>query len=180
MKNESFAYRWRLTGRILLYAVLSLAVIPVFTLIMGTQDNILLVSMSAMGNTSGNMHFWFILWTIVFCAYFAGFMGYLLMLTRNTHSKIRGFVYFAIAVLIVGNIIPFLPETFPGFAQPHAVCADPEKFLYGLIQENVDICLDYMGGSDRTYELIRDTEHYRNDGHHSCICFSLRNFGTAV
>ena len=123
MKNESFAYRWRLTGGIILYAGLSLAVIPVFTLIMGTQDNILLVSMSAMGNASGNMRFWVILWTIVFCAYFAGFMGYLLMLTRNTHSKIRGFVYFAIAVLIVGNIIPFLPETFPGFAQLHNFCA---------------------------------------------------------
>ena len=82
---------------------------------MGNKDNILTTSMSAMGNTSGNMHFWFIIWTIVFCAYFASFMGYLLMLTKNTHSKIRGFVYFAIVVLIRGISSRFCPRHFPDF-----------------------------------------------------------------
>ena len=95
MKDEMSKYRRRLFGGLIFYGIFSLGIIPFFTLIMGTKDNILTTSMSAMGNTSGNMHFWFIIWTIVFCAYFASFMGYLLMLTKNTHSKIRGFVYFA-------------------------------------------------------------------------------------
>lgn len=123
MKDEMSKYRRRLFGGLIFYGIFSLGIIPAFTLIMGTKDNILTTSMSAMGNASSSMHFWFIIWTIVFCAYFAGFMGYLLMLTKNTHSKIRGFVYFAIAVLIVGNFFPFLPETFPGFSSLHNFCA---------------------------------------------------------
>lgn len=116
-------YRRRLVGGLILYGILSLGLIPVFTLYMGTQDNILTVSMSAMGNTSVSMHLLFVVWTIVFCVYFASFMGYLLMLTKNTHSKIRGFVTFATVVLVVGNIFPFLPETLPGFAELHNLFA---------------------------------------------------------
>ncbi len=107
----------------IIYGILSLGLIPVFTLYMGTQDNILTVSMSAMGNTSVSMHLLFVVWTLIFCGYFASFMGYLLMLTKNTHSKIRGFVTFATVVLIVGNIFPFLPETLPGFAELHNLFA---------------------------------------------------------
>ncbi len=116
-------YRRRLVSGLILYGILSLGVIPIFTLYMGTQDNVLTTSMSAMGNTSGGMHLLFIIWTLIFCGYFASFMGYLLMLTKNTHSKIRGFVTFATVVLIVGNIFPFLPETLPGFAELHNLFA---------------------------------------------------------
>ncbi|MEA5002640.1 MAG: hypothetical protein VB081_03995 [Christensenella sp.] len=116
-------YKKRLIGGMILYGILSLGVIPIFTLYMGTQDNILNVSMSAMGNTSTSMHILFVVWTLIFCGYFASFMGYLLMLTKNTHSKIRGFVTFATVVLIVGNIFPFLPETLPGFAEMHNLFA---------------------------------------------------------
>jgi len=116
-------YKRRLTSGLIWYGFLSLGLVPVFTLMMGTKANIFTTSMSAMGNAGGGTHLWFILWTIVFCAVFSSFIGYLLMLTRNTHSKVRILVYFAVAVLIFGNIIPFLPDTFPGFAWLHNFCA---------------------------------------------------------
>ncbi len=122
-EKEMSNYRKRLLGGLIVYGILSLGVIPVFTLIMGVRDNVFTVSMSAMGNTGGWVHLFFIIWTLVFCGYFSSFMGYLLMLTKNTHSKIRGFVTFATAVLIFGNIVPFLPETLPGFAWMHNFCA---------------------------------------------------------
>lgn len=126
-------YRRRIVGGMILYGILSLGVIPIFTLYMGTKDNILTVSMSAMGNTSVSVHLLFIIWTLVFCGYFASFVGYLLMLTKNTHSKIRGFVTFATAVLIVGNVFPFLPELFPGFAGMHNLFAQISSISLAII-----------------------------------------------
>jgi len=126
-------YRRRIVGGMILYGILSLGVIPIFTLYMGTKDNVLTVSMSAMGNTSVSVHLLFIIWTLVFCGYFASFVGYLLMLTKNTHSKIRGFVTFATAVLIVGNIVPFLPELFPGFAGMHNLFAQISSISLAII-----------------------------------------------
>lgn len=123
MKDEMSGYRKRIVGGMIIYGIFSLGIIPVFTLIMGARDNVLTVSMSAMGSTSVSIHLLFIVWTIVFCGYFSSFMGYLLMLTKNTRSKIRGFVTFATAILIFGNIVPFLPETFPAFAWLHNFCA---------------------------------------------------------
>lgn len=134
MKTEKLSnYRKRIIGGLILYGILSLGVIPIFTLYMGTQDNVLTVSMSAMGNTSNSMHVLFIVWTLVFCGYFASFVGYLLMLTKNTHSKIRWFVSFATVVLIIGNIFPFLPEIFPGLAGMHNLFAQISSISLAVI-----------------------------------------------
>ncbi len=134
MKTEKLSqYRRRIVGGLIVYGILSLGIIPIFTLYMGTQDNILTVSMSAMGNTSTGMHVLFIVWTLVFCGYFASFVGYLLMLTKNTHSRIRGFVTFATVVLIIGNIFPFLPEIFPGFAGLHNLFAQISSISLAVI-----------------------------------------------
>ena len=131
MENALKHYKKRIIFGLIFYGIFSLGIVPIFTLIMGTKDNIITTSMSAMGNSGSGVHVWFIIWTIVFCAYFASFVGYLLMLTKNTHSKIRGFVYFAIAVLIFGNIMPFVPETFPGRAQIHNFCAQISMGIFG-------------------------------------------------
>lgn len=133
MENALKHYKKRIIFGLIFYGIFSLGIVPIFTLIMGTKDNIITTSMSAMGNSGSGVHVWFIIWTIVFCAYFASFVGYLLMLTKNTHSKIRGFVYFAIAVLIFGNIMPFVPETFPGMAQIHNFCAQISSISLAVI-----------------------------------------------
>ncbi len=121
--KDSKDYKYRLKTALIWYGALSLIVVPLFTLIMGLQDNIFTVSMSAMGNTGGWVHLFFIIWTITFCAYFSSFMGYLLMLTQNTHSRIRILVFIATIVLIFGNLMPFLPNEFPMAAELHNVCA---------------------------------------------------------
>lgn len=121
--KSSKDYRYRLKTALIWYGALSLIVIPIFTLIMGTRDNILSVSMSAMGNTDGWVHLLFIIWTISFCVYFSSFVGYLLILTQNTHSRIRILVSIATVILIIGNLVPFLPDEFPMAAELHNVCA---------------------------------------------------------
>ncbi len=133
MKKGLQNYQKRVKGALVWYGVLALGVVPIFTLLMGTKDNILTTSMSAMGNADGGIHLMFIIWTILFCAVFTSFVGYILILTKNTHSKIRILIYIAVAVLIFGNILPFLPETFPGFAELHNFCAQISSISLAVV-----------------------------------------------
>lgn len=103
--------------------VVAACVVTVFTLFMGTRDNVLTTSMSAMGNTGRPMHLAFIVWTIVFCGYFGSIVGFILILTQNTKSKIRIFVYIAAGIMIFGDIMPFVPAEHPIAARLHDLCA---------------------------------------------------------
>lgn len=104
------------------YAVWLAATI-VLTLWEGTQANILTTSMSAMGNASGPSHVLFLVWTIVFCAYFASLTGFMLVITQNRGSILRKFVYVAVAIMIFGDLMPFVPDVHPISSWLHDVCA---------------------------------------------------------
>ncbi|MEG0703238.1 MAG: hypothetical protein RR449_06670 [Christensenella sp.] len=132
-KHEISSYRKRIIGGLIGYGILSLGVIPIFTIWLGTRSDPFSMSMSAMGNANGGMHFLFIIWTILFCSYFASFVGYLLMLTKNTHSKIRFIVSLATLALIFGNIVPFLPDVLPGFTWFHNFCAQFSSVSLAII-----------------------------------------------
>ncbi len=123
LQDTVVSYNKRMRSSIIFWGILALGVIPVLTLLVGTQDNVLTTSMSAMGSSSGLSFVLFVIWTIAFCVFFASMVGYILMLTRNNKSKVRKFVYFAVGVLIFGNVMPFVPDVLPGFAALHDFCA---------------------------------------------------------
>ncbi|MEG0251805.1 MAG: hypothetical protein RR580_06475 [Christensenellaceae bacterium] len=132
MNSNLSNYKKRLISGMIVYGIFALGIVPVFTLIMGTHANILTESMSAMGSMSG-MHVWFILWTIIFCVFFSSFVGYILILTKNTHSKIRILVYIATAMLVFGNILPFIPDEFPMMMYIHNFCAQISSISLAII-----------------------------------------------
>lgn len=133
METKGSYYRRRMIGGLIIYGILALGVLPIFTLYMGTQGNIFQISMSEMGNANVFRHLLFIIWTILFCSVFSSFIGYLLLLTKNTKSKIRFLVTFAVVVLIIGNIIPFLPELFPIFAGMHNLFAQISSVTLAIV-----------------------------------------------
>lgn len=104
------------------YTIIGCFVIA-FTLYMGTHGDVFTTSMSAMGNTGTGMHITFVIWTIVFCVYFGSIVGFILILTRNTRSRIRTFVYIAAAIMTFGDIMPFVPTEHPVAAWLHNTCA---------------------------------------------------------
>jgi len=133
LKTGLEKYQKRLKNALVWYGVFALIVVPIFTLYMGTRQNIFVVSMSAMGSEGGLIHLLFIIWTIVFCAVFASFLGFLLILTQNTHSRIRILLYIAVGILIFGNLLPFLPQEFPGVAELHNFCAQISSISLAVI-----------------------------------------------
>lgn len=99
------------------------AAVIIYTLFQGCQGNVLTTSMSAMGNTGSLMHISFIVWTIVFCGYFGSLSGFIMILTQHAKSKVRMLVYIAVAVMIFGDIVPFVPTEHPVMAWLHNTCA---------------------------------------------------------
>lgn len=108
------------------------AVVIVYTLFRGCRGNVLTTSMSVMGNQSTVAHLSFIVWTIVFCSYFGSLTGFILILTHHIHSKIRVFVYIAVAIMIVGDVMPFVPEVHPVAAFMHNTCAQISSISLAL------------------------------------------------
>jgi len=133
MKRGLENYQRRVKGALVWYGILALFIVPAFTLFMGTKDNILTTSMSAMGNTGEGTHLLFIIWTILFCAVFSSFVGYILILTKNTHSRVRILVYIAVATLIFGNLMPFVPDVFPGASWLHNFCAQISSISLAVV-----------------------------------------------
>lgn len=133
MSKKVSSYRRRIVGGMILYGILTLCVIPILTISAGTQNNILEVSMSAMGNSSAASRALFLTWTIVFVVTFASLTGYLLMLTKNTRSKIRWLVTFATVVLVIGNIVPFIPDVFPKMAGMHNLFAQISSISLAIV-----------------------------------------------
>lgn len=99
------------------------AAVFIYTLFQGCQGNVLRTSMSAMGNTGSLMHLSFVIWTIVFCGYFGSLSGFILILTQHAKSRIRILVYIAVAIMIFGDIVPFVPAEHPIMAWLHNTCA---------------------------------------------------------
>lgn len=122
MKQRQTNYERRIRVALALYAAWCVAVL-VMTLIAGTRDNILHVSMSAMGNMSRRNYLFFIAWTIVFCSYFGSLTGFILILSQRSRSRIRVFVYIAVGIMIFGDICPFVPQEHPFWAFLHNTCA---------------------------------------------------------
>lgn len=122
MERRRTNYAGRVATALKLYTVWCVVVIAM-TLYAGTRDNVLLVSMSAMGNMSQSSYLFFIAWTVVFCAYFGSLTGFILILTQRARSRIRGFVYLAVGIMIFGDISPFVPDVHPFWAFVHNTCA---------------------------------------------------------
>ncbi len=133
MKQELSYYRKRIIVGMIIFGILALGVIPIFTIYMGVQKDPFTITFSEMGNLSASRHLLFILWTVLFSASFASFVGYLLMLTRNTQSKIRKFVSFATIILILGNIFPFVPDLLPKLAGLHNIFVQTSSICLAVI-----------------------------------------------
>lgn len=122
MDNPKQNYEWRVSTALKLYAVWCLVALAM-TLYAGTRDNILTVSMSAMGNSSRSSYMFFLAWTAVFCTYFGSLTAFICILAQQARSRIRIFVFIAVGIMIFGDIAPFVPDQHPFFAFVHNTCA---------------------------------------------------------
>ena len=125
------AYQKKLKKALLWYGLFALWLIPVYTVKLATKADLLEYSISFVGNSLGHRQS-LILWTVMSGVFFASFVGYLLVLTRNTASSAKKLIYVASGMLILSNLIPFLPEQFPKLAQYHSFFAMASSLMLAV------------------------------------------------
>lgn len=104
------SYQQRMYGLLCFFGVMSLLIIPVFTLHLGSHGDPFQHSLSAIGNLQG-MRSVFIAWAIVLCIYFSTMVSTLIILTKNTRARMLRILVLACAfILLICNLIPFPPE----------------------------------------------------------------------
>ncbi|MCL2651136.1 MAG: phosphoethanolamine transferase CptA [Candidatus Azobacteroides sp.] len=105
------------------FGILSLIIVPAFTIYLGAHGNPLKFSLSAIGNRP-EMRPVFLAWTIAMCAYFSGIVFAIIVLTKNSRARtFRILILVSTWLLLITNLIPFLPEKLPVLANIHTNAA---------------------------------------------------------
>ena len=79
-------YRQRMKILIWVFGVLSLIIVPAFTIYLGSHGNPFKLSLSAIGNRP-EIRPVFLAWTFAMCAYFSGIVFALVVLTKNAKAR---------------------------------------------------------------------------------------------
>ena len=113
--------KYQLHMKILLrvFGILSLIIVPAFTIYLGSHGNPFKLSLSAIGNRP-EVRPIFLVWTIAMCAYFSSIVFAIIVLTKNAKAyTFRILILISTWLLLITNLIPFLPDRFPLLANIH-------------------------------------------------------------
>jgi len=116
-------YQRRMKTLVWIFGILSLFVVPAFTIYLGSHGSPFKSSLSTIGNQPENRAI-FLVWTIAMCAYFSAIVFALVVLTENAHAyTLRVLILVSTWLLLATNLIPFLPKKMPLLAHIHTYTA---------------------------------------------------------
>jgi len=121
-KQGQERYARRLRRISLIYGVLAIFIIPIYTVLYATKADLITQNMSIIGGSMGGYRA-LVLWGVLSALFYLGFTLYLFMLTRFTNPRVRRMLFAGCAMLIFTVILPFVPEVWPRAAQLHNILA---------------------------------------------------------
>ena len=122
---------WRMRWSFILCGLFALLLVPGSTIALAGRDNALYFSLSAIGNAPGN-RLALILWTLASSGFFVYALRLLLLLCRQNNSLSEPLMCLAGGMLVVCNLLPFLPDELPRLAQYHNFLAMSASCLVAL------------------------------------------------
>jgi hypothetical protein len=141
--REKYKKRIRKAG--VLYGLMALVVIPVYTVFFATQADLITKNMSYIGGYMGG-YTRLLIWGIVSALFYLGFSSYLFMLTRFSNARVRRMLLAACAMLVLTVALPFVPEVWPRMAQMHNTFAMLAPVIMVLVMY---VFVFYLGKCDR-------------------------------
>lgn len=122
---------WRMRWSFILCGLFALLLVPGSTIALAGRDNALYFSLSAIGNAPGN-RLALILWTLASSGFFVYALRLLLLLCGQNNSLSEPLMCLAGGMLVVCNLLPFLPDELPRLAQYHNFLALSASCLVAL------------------------------------------------
>lgn len=122
---------WRMRWSFILCGLFALLLVPGSTIALAGRDNALYFSLSAIGNAPGNQ-LALILWTLASSGFFVYALRLLLLLCGQNNSLSEPLMCLAGGMLVVCNLLPFLPDELPRLAQYHNFLAMSASCLVAL------------------------------------------------
>ena len=122
---------WRMRWSFVLCGLFALLLVPGSTIALAGRDNALYFSLSAIGNAPGN-RLALILWTLASSGFFVYALRLLLLLCGQNNSLSEPLMCLAGGMLVVCNLLPFLPDELPRLAQYHNFLAMSASCLVAL------------------------------------------------
>ena len=122
---------WRMRWSFILCGLFALLLVPGSTIALAGRDNALYFSLSAIGNAPGN-RLALILWTLASSGFFVYALRMLLLLCGQNNSLSEPLMCLAGGMLVVCNLLPFLPDELPRLAQYHNFLAMSASCLVAL------------------------------------------------
>ena len=122
---------WRMRWSFILCGLFALLLVPGSTIALAGRDNALYFSLSAIGNAPGN-RLALILWTLASSGFFVYALRLLLLLCGQNNSLSEPLMCLAGGMLVVCNLLPFLPDELPRLAQYHNFLAMSASCLLAL------------------------------------------------
>ena len=114
------------------FGILSLIIVPALTIYLGAHGNPFKLSLSAIGNRP-EVRPLFLVWTIAMCAYFSSIVFAIIVLTKNSRARtFRILILVSTWLLLITNLIPFLPDRFPFLANLHTNVAVISTVLFAF------------------------------------------------
>lgn len=106
----------RNAGRV--FTVLSVGVVPIYTLLFASNQSLLESNISIVGNSPGK-YLGIIVWGFLCAAFFYAMLSYLFLLTGYDQAIGRALLYAVCTLLVLTVITPFQPEEKPVQASLH-------------------------------------------------------------
>ena len=122
---------WRMRWSFILCGLFALLLVPGSTIALAGRDNALYFSLSAIGNAPGN-RLALILWTLASSGFFVYALRLLLLLCGQNNSLSEPLMCLAGGMLVVCNLLPFVPDELPRLAQYHNFLAMSASCLVAL------------------------------------------------
>lgn len=122
---------WRMRWSFILCGLFALLLVPGSAIALAGRDNALYFSLSAIGNAPGN-RLALILWTLASSGFFVYALRLLLLLCGQNNSLSEPLMCLAGGMLVVCNLLPFLPDELPRLAQYHNFLAMSASCLVAL------------------------------------------------
>ena len=122
---------WRMRWSFILCGLFALLLVPGSTIALAGRGNALYFSLSAIGNAPGN-RLALILWTLASSGFFVYALRLLLLLCGQNNSLSEPLMCLAGGMLVVCNLLPFLPDELPRLAQYHNFLAMSASCLVAL------------------------------------------------
>jgi hypothetical protein len=115
-------YADRLRKASWIYGILSLVIIPIYTILFATKADLLKQNMSYIGGYMDGYR-GLMVWGVASGLFYLAFTSYLFKLTRFANRRIRRMLFAACSMLVITVLLPFVPETWPRAATLHNLFA---------------------------------------------------------